>query len=101
MDYTAILFDMDGVVIDTHHSVTEFWLALIAEHPIELTETDFQQHIYGCPAEHTFDKLFPQFTESQRQAIMARLHDYELHLTYTEVPGVMALLRHLKQFSIP
>ncbi len=101
MSYTAILFDMDGVVIDTHHSVTEFWLALIAEHQVELTQADFQQHIYGCPAEHTFDKLFPQFTSSQRQAIMTRLHDYELNLTYTEVPGVTTLLRNLKQFSIP
>ena len=59
MNYEAILFDLDGVVIDTHCPVTEFWLNLAAEHQVELTPADFQQHIYGCPMSHTFDKLFP------------------------------------------
>ena len=31
MTYQAVLFDMDGVVVDTHQSVTRFWLEL-ADH---------------------------------------------------------------------
>ena len=46
MIYTAILFDMDGVVIDTHHAVTQFWLALAAEYGVQLNQADFQQHIF-------------------------------------------------------
>lgn len=101
MPYEAILFDMDGVVIDTHDSVTEFWLALAVEHQLELSQADFQQHIYGCPMNHTFDMLFPHLDERQRQAIFARLEAYEVNLAYTEVPGVTALLQALKRHDIP
>ena len=101
MRFEAILFDMDGVVVDTHHSVTEFWQTLAAEHQLQLTQADFQQHIYGCPMNHTFDVLFPHLDDWQRQAILARLYDYEINLTYTEVPGVMALLQALKRHDIP
>ena len=30
MRYTAILFDMDGVVVDTHQAVTAFWQQVAA-----------------------------------------------------------------------
>jgi HAD superfamily hydrolase (TIGR01509 family) len=101
MPYQAILFDMDGVVIDTQAAVTDFWLALAAEHQLELTPTDFQQHIYGCPMTHTFDLLFPSLDEPQRQSIFARLYDYEINQSYTAVPGVIDLLQALKQHHIP
>ena len=101
MNYEAILFDMDGVVIDTHRPVTEFWLTLAAEHHVELTPADFQQHIYGCPMSHTFDTLFPHFDHRQRQAIYERIQAYEVNLTYTEIPGVTALLQALKRYHIP
>jgi HAD superfamily hydrolase (TIGR01509 family) len=101
MNYEAILFDMDGVVIDTHRPVTEFWLTLAAEHQLKLTPADFQQHIYGCPMSHTFDTLFPHFDTRQRQAIYERIQAYEVNLTYTEIPGVRALLQALKRYSIP
>jgi len=45
MSYAAILFDLDGVVIDTHASVTQFWQDLAAGQGLELTPADFQQHI--------------------------------------------------------
>ncbi len=101
MPYNAILFDLDGVVIDTHQSVTEFWLALAAEQQIQLTPADFQQHIYGCPMSHTFDTLFPHLDERQRQDILAYERQYEINQTYLAVPGVITLLQTLKQHSIP
>lgn len=101
MSYTAILFDLDGVVIDTQAAVTHFWHELAAEQHLELTPADFQQHIYGCPMNHTFDVLFPHMTEAQRQAAFAWLYDYEINQTYTAIPGVTALLHALKQHSIP
>ena len=33
----AVLFDMDGVVIDTRQSVTDFWQAVAGEHHVTLT----------------------------------------------------------------
>ncbi len=59
MSYEAILFDMDGVIVDTYQSVTEFWQNLAQAYQVHFTQADFNQHVYGCPATHTLDVLFP------------------------------------------
>ncbi|MFN8456607.1 MAG: HAD family phosphatase [Anaerolineae bacterium] len=100
MNYQAILFDMDGVIIDTHDSVTAFWHTIAAEWNMTLTQADFEQHIYGCPAEHTFNVLFPQIIGPSKAAIFERMQEYELNLSYIAVPGVKTLLQALKQHGI-
>jgi HAD superfamily hydrolase (TIGR01509 family) len=101
MHYQALLFDMDGVVIDTHESVTRFWLELAEEYNVQLTAEDFARHIYGCPLRQTLDICFPNLTADQRAAIHYHMVEYETNLVYREVPGVTALLRTLKQNYIP
>ncbi|MCI0397028.1 MAG: HAD family phosphatase [Chloroflexi bacterium] len=101
MSYQAVLFDMDGVIIDTRQSVVAFWLELAAAHQVLLTPADFDQHIHGCPATDTLEVLFPQLSSQQRQAALARLAGYEAGLSYTEVPGALALVRALKRHHLP
>lgn len=101
MDYEAILFDMDGVIIDTHRSVTQFWQEYAGRYQVHLTQADWEQHIYGCPATHTMDVLFPQLTPEERQSILAHMADYEIHLTYTPVSGVVPFLRALNEHGFP
>ncbi len=100
MSFSAILFDMDGVVIDTHHSVTAFWEDLARQHQVELTEKIFAQHIYGTPATHTLAKCFPHLSADEHKAVLENLTLYESQLTYTEVKGITAFLRALKQYHI-
>lgn len=100
MGFNTILFDMDGVVIDTHHSVTAFWEDLARQQQIELTESIFAQHIYGTPATHTLAKCFPHLNTDEREAVLKSLTLYESQLTYTEVKGVTAFLYALKQHNI-
>lgn len=101
MSYAAILFDMDGVIIDTQDSVTQFWEMVADEQAVLLTEADFQQHIYGCSLRHTFEMLFPQLDQQGRQAILDQMEVYELGLTYTAIPGAVKLLRALKGVGVP
>lgn len=101
MNYEAVLFDMDGVLIDTHHSVTAFWQKYIALHQVQFTRTDWAQHVYGCPAEHTLDVLFPQLEPAQRHKILNDLIAYEAKLTYTPMRGVTSFLHTLNRHCIP
>ncbi len=97
MSFTAILFDMDGVVIDTHHSVTAFWNDLARQHQVQLTDEIFAQHIYGTPAVHTLSKCFPHLSVDEHKAVLESLTRYESQLTYTEVKGITTFLHTLKQ----
>ncbi len=101
MPYEAILFDMDGVIVDTRQSVTAFWENLAEKYQVHLTRADFEQHIYGCPVTHTLDLLFPPLSPDERQSILSSLVDYETNLTYPAVKGVIPFLRTLKQQDIP
>ncbi len=100
-DIRALLFDMDGVVIDTHESVTTYWNNLAAQHQVTLTAEDFARHIYGCPFKHTIAVCFPKLTDDQQQTAYANMIAYEEQMTYVAVPGVIRLLRQLKQLGIP
>jgi HAD superfamily hydrolase (TIGR01509 family) len=99
--YEAVLFDMDGVVIDTRQSVTAFWLALAAEHRVTLTPDDFDDHIYGVPLAHTLRALFPGLPPTAHAAVRERARAYERGLRYAEVRGVTALLRSLRAARVP
>jgi sugar-phosphatase len=101
MGYEAILFDMDGVIVDTYQSVTEFWQNLAKAHRVHLAQADFNQHVYGCPATHTLDVLFPHLNADERQSVLAQMVNYEINLTYTGVKGAVAFLHTLKEQSIP
>jgi HAD superfamily hydrolase (TIGR01509 family) len=97
----AVLFDMDGVVIDTQQSVTDFWLAFAAEQGVTLTADDFEDHIYGVPVAHTLRVLFPDLPFAGHIALRERTAAYESALAYSEVPGLTAFLRPLSAAGVP
>jgi len=101
MRYTAILFDMDGVVVDTHQAVTAFWQQVAADYRCRMTPEDLDQYVYGRSANDTLATLFAHLTWQQRQAISHALQAYEQHAVYREVSGAITLLQNLNMHHIP
>jgi HAD superfamily hydrolase (TIGR01509 family) len=101
MTYEAILFDLDGVIIDTQQVVREFWEGIAQAHGVHLTQADFDQHIYGCPDTHTLEVLFPPLSADERRSILAKMTHVETNMTYTALDGVIELLALLRQRAIP
>ncbi|MBZ0300132.1 MAG: HAD family phosphatase [Anaerolineae bacterium] len=99
--FEAVLFDMDGVLIDTHVEVTRFWQRLAARYHVTLTPDDFVQHIYGRKAAHTLEQYFPQVTPAVWQQALDELEAEEASARYTAIPGVVKLLHALRQANIP
>jgi HAD superfamily hydrolase (TIGR01509 family) len=97
----AVLFDMDGVIIDSHHSVVEFWQQLAHEHQIELTREDFAQHIYGCTANHTLTNLFTHLDTQQRQETLLEIRRNYVPGPFQEIQGVVTFIKTLHSHGIP
>jgi HAD superfamily hydrolase (TIGR01509 family) len=99
--YDAVLFDMDGVVVDTAGSVSDFWHQLASSHGITLSAENMRRHVFGRTADHTLRTLFPGIPADVYAQIYGMLRAYELELTYSAVPGVTSLLHELHDRGIP
>lgn len=97
----AVLFDMDGVLVDTEEAVSAFWRDLASRYGIALSPEDFHRHVYGVPASHTLDVLFSHLNERERTDALAFLYAGELEGPYREIPGALDLLRALRERDIP
>ncbi|MCB9450985.1 MAG: HAD-IA family hydrolase [Anaerolineaceae bacterium] len=97
----ALLFDMDGVVIDTHASVEFFWNQLARTHQVTLTNEDFERFIHGTQSRRTLKQYFPMLNAGEMQKIEQDIAIYEDNLTYQLVAGVLDFLNLLKQHHIP
>jgi beta-phosphoglucomutase-like phosphatase (HAD superfamily) len=98
--FQAALFDMDGVVIDTRHSITEFWESVAIEQGVALTADDYDRHIHGVPCVQTIRALFPAITPEKEGEFLDRVARYERALRYAEIAGAGAILRSLKSACV-
>lgn len=101
MELSAVLFDMDGVVIDTQDAVTHFWSRSAITYGVELADSDFIHHIYGCPATHTLSVLFSRLSSADREAVLSEMAQIEAHMEYKAVNGALELLDQLRRRAIP
>lgn len=91
----AILFDLDGVLIDSEGLYTRFWAETEALYPTGIQ--NFARAIKGT----TLDSIMRFFKPEERDDIMARILDFDSNLEYPMFPGAIDLLELLKQREIP
>ena len=92
----AVLFDNDGVLVDTHHLVETAWRQLADE--FDLSIDVLLGELAGVRA---FDTLARHLDHDRAQAAVARLEDIEVELaTQTEVKaGARELIGNLPEHS--
>ena len=104
----AVMFDLDGVIVDTsnHHYLS--WKKLCLELGYNLTETG-NEFIKGLSREDSFLKIVDManitFSEEKFKEYLIKKNSYYLNLINTItpkniLPGVESFLRYLKKKSI-
>lgn len=109
-DPAALLFDMDGLTIDTEPYWLETELSVAAAHGYDWTEAD-QEMVYGGPISKAVEYLAQRIAQTQPAAAVsvAQLHDEIIekmvHFVTTEptplLPGVATLLKQAHERHIP
>lgn len=92
----AVLFDLDGVLIDTEGLYTEFWARIGRD--FNLPSPTFAHDIKGTTLRSILDN-FPG--DDKKSEVMKRIHDFEDTMQYRLFPGVETFLRALKKEGIP
>lgn len=97
----AMLFDMDGVLIDSKQSVVAFWNTYAKKMNIQLTVADIEHFVLGCTADFTLGKLFPSIGEDGKKQFFEALKRYEADIKYCEIPGAVRFIKYVKSNDIP
>lgn len=92
----AALFDFDGVVVDTEPQYTIFWDEQGRKY---LSKEDFGRSIKGQTLGQIFGGHFSGMDEIQQQ-IVSDLNEYEKHMKFDYMPGVVEFMKSLRAKDI-
>jgi HAD superfamily hydrolase (TIGR01509 family) len=99
--FTAVCFDMDGVLIQSREVIEFAWTTVARHHGIAVDRAFITEHIHGRPGGHTMQALFGQFDEQQRLAIKREVDAIEQVSACSLVPGVATFIARLKDCAVP
>ncbi len=89
----SVLFDLDGVLVDTETIYTEFWASMGREFNLATT---FAADIKGT----TLGSILRFFPDEKRDYVLQRIHDFEATMPYNYFDGTLRLLNELKDNDV-
>ncbi len=69
---TALLFDLDGTLVDTEHTHFAAFVEVLAEHDIALDRTAYNARIMGFPGHEIAASFLPHLSRADGMVVMAR-----------------------------
>ena len=99
--YEAIVFDMDGVIINSKEHVEKFWLEKLNEHGIHIPDEEREKRFHGRPARPTVNDLFAELDKSIREQIIEECAEYDASVeSYPMIPGVDAFIKQCVESGV-
>jgi len=96
MEMKAVLFDLDGVLLDSEGTYSEIWSAIDRRFPTGVA--NFASVIKGCNLADIL-RHFPD--DGTREKVCAMLDESQRAMRYTFFDGAEALLRQLAAQGVP
>lgn len=93
----GVLFDLDGVLIDTETQYSKFWDSMAKLY--NLTDDDFSNKIKGTNLDHILNTYFTD--KSSHKHIVEMLIDFQSKMTYELMPGVETLIGQIEESGTP
>jgi HAD superfamily hydrolase (TIGR01509 family) len=91
---TTILFDFDGVIVDTEPQYDIFFNQLAEEYHLEIN--NFASLIKGVPLPEIMDKYFKNYSKKEKNRILEETREFELQMDFEFIPGVKAFIDYLE-----
>lgn len=97
---TTILFDLDGVIIDSNPVIIDAWCITAKEYGVDITQEQIDQFIIGASHKYTLEKIFPGFSEEDKKAIHSRVDRREEQANCHLIEGVSEFLSALHRCPV-
>lgn len=99
-NFTTLLFDFDGVIIDSDSIIIEAWRMAAQKYGYIISDEMAKRFIIGASPEFTLAMLFPRENTQQRKIIHHLVDQWEEKADYTLIPGVTTFLEALNRHSV-
>ncbi|MEV7771914.1 HAD family phosphatase [Kitasatospora sp. NPDC086791] len=97
----AVVFDMDGVLIDSRPVIEEAWRSVARRHGRVLADPEVEEYVHGRTGDQTVRLIFPDHSDADRKAIWAEVDTVEEEAPYRAVPGADGLATRLWRAGVP
>lgn len=97
----AIIFDLDGVIIDSNPAIVEFWNHWANQFGFELTDDMILEWVYGRKVTATIDGLFYMATQEQQTIIQEAGYAFDAAMHPTGIAGIQDFAQALKELDFP
>ena len=96
-----ILFDMDGVLINSLNEIENFWISLTKKYNISISEDMIAKYIHGLKTNQTIKSLFNELSNEQKEDIYISAKNFDLDMKPLPIDGVFEFIQVLKKRNIP
>lgn len=96
----AVLFDLDGVIIDSNQAIINAWVMTAQEYGYVLTQDDIDNYIIGASHAFTLQHILPDKTEAVRKAFHQKVDRREEEANYVLINGVREFILQLRNTKV-
>ncbi|MDC0707130.1 HAD family phosphatase [Stigmatella sp. ncwal1] len=98
--FSAVLFDMDGVLIHSKPVVEHSWRKVALSHGRHISDQEMHELVHGRPGSYTVNALFPNASAEEKQEIRNRVESIEERTPCASIAGVEKHIQSLAEYRI-
>ncbi len=100
-DIKAIIFDLDGVIINSNPAIEVFWKSWTDKEGIALTDSMIREWIYGRKVVDTLKGIFSQTSEERKKEIIESADIFDRTMEPGAIPGVIHFINAIRDIDLP
>lgn len=97
----AIIFDLDGVIVNSNPAIEAFWKSWTDKEGVELTESLIRQWIHGRKVGDTLSGLFGHVSEATKNEIRQSAYEFDISMNPGAINGVTSFIQSVNRLQLP
>lgn len=97
--FSAIIFDLDGVIIDSNPAIIEFWSEWATKEGFELNDSMIREWVFGRRVTATIEGLFSQVSTDRKKEIENSGYLFDQAMRPSGILGIRDFIQGLTQMN--